>query len=73
MKATLNDLLNAKGVSEPLREAVKVLTDRLRAVEKERDALRAELDALNVQKEQEQRAHEIWMKELDIEKAKAEK
>ena len=55
MKATLNDLLNAKGVSEPLREAVKVLTDRLEAAEKsdaeslamyrkardERDALRA--------------------------------
>lgn len=35
MKATLNDLLNAKGVSEPLREAVKVLTDRLEAAEKE--------------------------------------
>ena len=73
MKATLNDLLNAKGVSEPLREAVKVLTDRLEAwenvfshlgtpdevgnewhalsdrheaAEKERDALRAENEAL---------------------------
>ena len=47
MKATLNDLLNAKGVSEPLREAVKVLTDRLEAAEKERDALRAEIEAIH--------------------------
>ena len=60
MKATLNDLLNAKGVSEPLREAVKVLTDRLEAAEKsdaeslamyrkardERDALRAKIEAI---------------------------
>ena len=43
MKITLNDLLNAKGVSEPLQGAVKVLTDRLEAAEKERDALRAAL------------------------------
>ena len=35
MKATLNDLLNAKGVSEPLREAVKALIGRLEAAEKE--------------------------------------
>ena len=34
MKATLNDLLNAKGVSEPLREAVKALINRLEAAEK---------------------------------------
>lgn len=33
MKATLNDLLNAKGVNEPLREAVKTLIDRLEAAE----------------------------------------
>ena len=53
MKATLNDLLNAKGVSEPLREAVKVLTDRLEAAEKdvtlkERiiDSLGSELNAV---------------------------
>lgn len=41
MKAMLNDLLNAKGVSEPLREAAKALIGRLEAAEKERDALRA--------------------------------
>lgn len=34
MRATLNDLLGAKGVSEPLREAVKVLIRRLEAAEK---------------------------------------
>lgn len=33
MKATLNDLLSAKGVSEPLREAVKALIERLEAAE----------------------------------------
>ena len=77
MKYTLNDLLNAKGVSEPLQRAVKALIDRLEeaesealeqarlngmggerelalmakleAAEKERDALRAELDALKQQ------------------------
>ena len=43
MRATLNDLLDAKGVSEPLREAVKVLIDRIEAAEKERDALRAKV------------------------------
>lgn len=35
MKATLNDLLNAKGVNEPLREAVKTLIDRLEAAKSE--------------------------------------
>ena len=49
MKATLNDLLNAKGVSEPLREAVKVLIDRIDAVEKERDALRAKIAEMEKQ------------------------
>ena len=38
MKATLNDLLNAKGVSEPLREAAKALIDRLELAEKERES-----------------------------------
>ena len=33
MRIVLNDMLDAKGVSEPLREAVKVLTDRLEAAE----------------------------------------
>ena len=33
MKITLNDLLNAKGVSEPLQGAVKALIDRLEAAE----------------------------------------
>ena len=37
MKITLNDLLNAKGVSEPLQGAVKALIDRLEEAEKERD------------------------------------
>lgn len=35
MKITLNDLLNAKGVSEPLQGAVKALIDRLEAAESE--------------------------------------
>lgn len=54
MKATLNDLLNAKGVSEPLREAVKVLqrenAELREALEhpsyEEENRLRAERDAL---------------------------
>ena len=48
MKATLNDLLNAKGVSEPLREAVKVLTDRLEAAEKDVALKEEVIDSLGV-------------------------
>ena len=50
MKATLNDLLNAKGVSEPLREAVKALIDRLEAAES--DALeQARLNGMGGERE----------------------
>ena len=42
MKATLNDLLNAKGVSEPLREAVKVL-------QRENDNLRTKVEQMEKQ------------------------
>lgn len=84
MKTTLNDLINAKGVSAPLREAVKALVDRLEAAEsealeearlngmgsereaalmarleaaeKERDALRAKVEAME---QQEPVAH-VW-------------
>lgn len=49
MKATLNDLLNAKGVNEPLREAVKALINRLEAAEKERDVLKSKVEAMEKQ------------------------
>lgn len=39
MKTTLNDLINAKGVSEPLRAAVK-------ALQKENEELRARIEAM---------------------------
>lgn len=47
MKYTLHDLIQARGVSEPLREAVVALMAKLEAAEKERDALRAELAQLH--------------------------
>ena len=50
MKITLNDLLNAKGVSEPLQGAVKALIDRLEAAES--DALeQARLNGIGAEKE----------------------
>ena len=50
MKATLNDLLNAKGVSEPLQGAVKALIDRLEAAES--DGLeQARLNGIGAEKE----------------------
>lgn len=50
MKTTLNDLLNAKGVSEPLREAVKALLDRLK--EAESDSLeQARLNGIGAERE----------------------
>ena len=50
MKITLNDLLNAKGVSEPLQGAVKALIDRLEAAESE--ALeQARLNGIGAEKE----------------------
>ena len=50
MKITLNDLLNAKGVSEPLQGAVKALIDRLEAAES--DGLeQARLNGIGAEKE----------------------
>ena len=50
MKITLNDLLNAKGVSEPLQGAVKALIDRLE--EAESDALeQARLNGMGSERE----------------------
>ena len=50
MKITLNDLLNAKGVSEPLQRAVKALIDRLEAAES--DGLeQARLNGIGAEKE----------------------
>ena len=43
MRIVLDDLLNAKGVSEPLQEAVKVLIDRLEAAEKEIAAMKQQV------------------------------
>lgn len=57
MRATLNDLLDAKGVSEPLREAVKVLqrenAELREALEhpsyEEENRLRAEVDRMRAE------------------------
>ena len=69
MKATLNDLLNAKGVSEPLREAAKALIDRLEAAEKNAAHQKALADsALRVAEGWERKCGELRVKIEQMEK-----
>ena len=72
MKITLNDLLNAKGVSEPLQGAVKALIDRLEAAES--DALeQARLNGMGSEREAALMAKlEVAEKERDALRARIE-
>lgn len=78
MKATLNDLINAKGVSAPLREAVKALIDHLEAAEKAaaeayrrgystgREEIEAEREALRARIEQMEQQEPVgWFARID--------